>query len=154
MNLTPEELRQLQASNPDISVIGEESAPQPANDAQGKNTQPAQESRLERQFMTLWAILDGPELEREYIFHDSRRWRLDFAHPASKIGIEIHGGIHAKDEKKRGRHVRGVGFENDREKMNAARLMGWSVFELTPKFITADYLESMIWFVEQESTAE
>lgn len=37
-------------------------------------------SRLENRFETLWRALGGPELEREFRFHPTRRWRADFAH--------------------------------------------------------------------------
>ena len=131
--------------NPDISVLGETDAPQPENDTQRKNTQPAQESLLAVEFKRLWAILDGPELVQEYQFHDSRRWRLDFAHIDSKVGIEVHGGIHAN-----GRHTRGTGFENDREKMNAAIFCGWVVFELTTKFLTEDYVGEIVDYIDDK----
>lgn len=64
--------------------------------------------------------------EREYLFHPERKWRLDFAAPLNKIGIEVHGGIYVG-----GRHTRGKGFEKDREKMNEAQLLGWTVIEVT-----------------------
>lgn len=71
--------------------------------------------------------LEGlPEAVKEYAFHDKRRWRLDYAWPDKKIAAEIHGGVHSG-----GRHTRGAGFINDREKMNEAALLGWLVIEAT-----------------------
>ena len=64
--------------------------------------------------------------ELEYRFHPERRWRFDIAYPAIKVAIEIHGGVYAQ-----GRHTRGKGFTNDREKMNEAHGLGWKVFEFT-----------------------
>jgi very-short-patch-repair endonuclease len=60
--------------------------------------------------------------EREYRFHATRRWRFDFAFPAKKIAIELHGAIFTQ-----GRHSRGVGIEGDMEKINEAQLLGWDV---------------------------
>ena len=68
-----------------------------------------------------------PEPEREYRFHSRRRWRLDLAYPALRIGIEIEGGTWA-----RGRHTRGQGYADDCEKYNAAVLLGWRVLRYTP----------------------
>lgn len=66
---------------------------------------------------------------KEYKFHPKRRWRFDYADPKKKIAIEIHGGIW-----RGGRHTRGKGFANDREKMNEAIVLGWRVIELcTPE---------------------
>ena len=65
-----------------------------------------------------------PEPEREHRFHAPRRWRFDLAWPAFKVAAEIHGGTWV-----RGRHVTGVGFAGDREKMRTALLDGWLVLE-------------------------
>lgn len=65
-----------------------------------------------------------PEPEIEVRFHPIRKWRFDLGWPDEKIAIEIHGAVYAG-----GRHTRGKGFENDREKMNEAQLQGWKVFE-------------------------
>ena len=94
---------------------------------------------LTRRFETLWAALGGPALTKEYRFDKSRRWRFDFANVGLRIAIEIHGGIFSQ-----GRHVRGQGFSNDREKMNAAQLAGWRVVELDSTKINAAYLEPWI----------
>jgi very-short-patch-repair endonuclease len=67
---------------------------------------------------------------RELRFHPTRLWRFDFAFPDMKIAVEVHGGIH-----KAGRHTRGTGFRQDREKMNSAQLLGWIVLEVTPEHI-------------------
>jgi len=53
-------------------------------------------------------------------------WRFDFAWPNIRLAAEIEGGTWSK-----GRHVRGVGFENDCRKYNAAALMGWAVLRFT-----------------------
>lgn len=68
----------------------------------------------------------GDAVRSEHGFSPSRRWRLDFALPAQKIGFEYEGGIFAN-----GRHSRGLGLSNDAEKYNAAQLLGWRVFRFT-----------------------
>ena len=61
-----------------------------------------------------------PAFVREHYFHPTRRWRLDFAWPAVKLGVEIEGGIFS-----RGRHGRGSGIKGDIDKSNALTLLGW-----------------------------
>lgn len=64
-------------------------------------------------------------LVAEFRFDPVRKWRLDFAWPDRLVAVEIHGAVH-----RGGRHVRGTGFLNDREKMNTALAMGWRVVEV------------------------
>ena len=71
-----------------------------------------------------------PTPEKELQFHPVRKWRFDRAWPDHKVAVEIHGGIWTG-----GRHTRGRGFLNDREKMNTAQLMGWTVLEVCDKQI-------------------
>ena len=66
----------------------------------------------------------------EFKFHPKRRWRMDLAWPDEKLAVEIHGGVYIQ-----GRHNRGKGFTNDREKMNEAQLLDWKVIEVTPEHI-------------------
>lgn len=67
-----------------------------------------------------------PMPEREYRFAADRKWRLDLAWKGPRVAIEIHGATWTG-----GRHVTGQGFENDREKMREAALLGWRVGEFT-----------------------
>ena len=67
-----------------------------------------------------------PEPTMEYQFARPRKWRFDLAWPKLMIAVEIHGSIWT-----RGRHVRGRGFQKDREKMRAAVKKGWRVLEYT-----------------------
>lgn len=62
----------------------------------------------------------------EYEFHPTRKWKLDFAHPGKKIGVEVHGAVWTQ-----GRHTRGRGFLNDLEKSNAASMLGWAYLQYT-----------------------
>ena len=68
--------------------------------------------------------------QREFRFHPTRRWRLDFAFPIQKLGIEIEGGSWSG-----GRHTRGAGFEADCCKYNALALAGWRVLRFTPAMV-------------------
>lgn len=73
------------------------------------------------------AHLSGlPGWVTEHRFHPVRKWRLDYAWPEMKIALEVHGGVRSG-----GRHTRGTGFTNDREKMNTAASMGWIIIEAT-----------------------
>lgn len=83
-----------------------------------------QESKLR---LETAAHLSGlPVWVTEHRFHPTRRWRFDYAWPDQKIALEVHGGVHSG-----GRHNRGVGLTQDREKMNTAACMGWVVIEAT-----------------------
>ena len=75
-------------------------------------------------------LLEG--MVKEHKFHPDRKWRFDRAWPAKVggIAVEVDGGVHAG-----GRHTRGRGFEADLEKLNAAVLLGWTVFRFTPQMI-------------------
>lgn len=99
-------------------------------------------SALEDQFLKLWEV-KFPSLKLEREFSDieaweadllvrkkkkprSRRYRLDFAHPETRTGIEIQGAVYTG-----GRHVRGAGYERDCCKYNHAYTDGWTIFLLT-----------------------
>ena len=64
----------------------------------------------------------GLEFVPEFRFNPDRMWRLDYAIPSQRIGIEIQGATYAA-----GRHTRGAGYANDCEKLNAAQCLGWRV---------------------------
>ena len=71
-------------------------------------------SRLEDHFLILWKASGGAPLEREYRFHDKRRWRADFAHLQTRCRIEVEDGIWVN-----GRHNRTAGFKSDLEFLSA-----------------------------------
>ena len=83
------------------------------------------EAELDLHFRSL-----GLQPEREYRFHDVRRWRFDFAFPARLIAIECEGGHWTA-----GRHTRGKGFEQDCEKYNTAQELGWRIFRYTARMV-------------------
>jgi very-short-patch-repair endonuclease len=61
-----------------------------------------------------------PEPEREYRFHPTRKWRLDFAWPARLLAVEVEGGVY-----RGGGHTSVAGLKRDIEKSNALTLGGW-----------------------------
>ena len=94
------------------------------------------QSELERTFETHWQQLGGPVLQREYRFHPTRKWRLDFAfiRPGLRIGIECEGGTRSG----KSRHTTGDGYAKDCIKYNAATLAGWRLFRLTSDMLAND----------------
>jgi len=56
-----------------------------------------------------------------------------------KLAIEYHGGIYSG-----GRHVRGIGFEKDREKINTGQLDGWLILEVTEEMVKSGKAYEMI----------
>jgi len=79
-------------------------------------------SQLEETFAFQIAAYKLPAANREYRFHDKRRWRFDFAWPEKKVAVEIEGGVWTG-----GRHTSGAGFIADSEKYNTAAVLGWKV---------------------------
>ena len=98
-------------------------------------------SKLETRFLRMWGLLGGPQLEREYRFHPSRKWRADFVHIPSRTLIEIEGGVWV-----RGRHLRPRGFAADAEKYLEAALEGWRVLRLVDRQIKTPIVARIIGF--------
>ena len=90
-------------------------------------------SGLERSFaLALKSV--GVEMEQQYIFHPTRRWRMDFATvDGSKVCVEIDGGEFAN-----GAHNRGVRMAQDYEKRNEATMMGFAVLQFTGAMVKND----------------
>ena len=82
------------------------------------------------------------KLKEEVRFHPTRRWRFDFAHEATLVAIEVEGGTWVG-----GRHTRPAGFHKDCEKYNAANLLGWTVFRLTPQMIKGEFIQPIQEFI-------
>ena len=81
-----------------------------------------------------------PVPEQELKFHDTRKWRFDYAWPKHKVALEVEGGIFSG-----GRHTRGVGFLKDMEKYNEAVLLGWRVFRVSVPALTHLNTFIMLW---------
>jgi hypothetical protein len=96
-------------------------------------------SHLEELFEQFWLELypDIP-LEREVKSIPGRRFRLDFAHIPSKIGIEIEGQIWHKS-----RHTSGSGLLKSYEKHNLNVIHGWRVFQLAGDMIEPEWIHAI-----------
>jgi len=82
-------------------------------------------------------------LVEEHRFHETRKWRFDFAHLNSKTAIEIEGGVWSG-----GRHTRGAGYAKDAEKYNEANFAGWAVIRLVGPMITFENCEKIKALIE------
>ena len=69
----------------------------------------------------------------EFRFHPIRKFRLDFAWPEYKVGLEVDGGVWSG-----GAHGRGTGIVRDQEKTNLAAGLGWRILRCTPSKLMAD----------------
>ncbi len=92
-------------------------------------------SGAENIFAAIWQTNHGdlPAPEREYRFHDTRKWRFDFAWPDEMLAVEIDGGIWVG------------GHRQDRGRNNAAQVLGWRVLRYT----TDEMQDRPIQIVEQ-----
>lgn len=85
------------------------------------------ESDLEAKFLKLWAEHGTDDrMEREFRFIPERRFRLDFAFPDKKIGVEIEGDLWRLSG-----HTSGKGILRDIEKNNLAHLNGWRIYRVS-----------------------
>lgn len=66
----------------------------------------------------------------EHRFHPERRWRFDLAWPDRLLAVEVDGGGFVA-----GHHSRGVGMDDDAEKITSAVALGWRVARVTPRLI-------------------
>lgn len=71
-----------------------------------------------------------PDPVAEFRFHETRRWRFDYAFPAEKVALEIDGGVFMDGG---GRHTRGSGYRDDCEKLAEAAILGWRVIRCLPE---------------------
>lgn len=94
--------------------------------------------------LTLISFVPRNMIETEYRFAPPRRWRFDYAIPGTsetpyKIAIEFNGSVWTQ-----GRHTRGQGYINDREKINQAQIDGWLVLELTTEMVKSGKAYEMV----------
>lgn len=101
-------------------------------------------SDLEDAFIAAWRIAGSGPLITEYQFDENRKFRFDFAHVESKVGVELEGGIFGRrggkvcsacGHRPTGRHSRGMGFHEDCNKYNLAALNGWVIARFTAKHL-------------------
>jgi very-short-patch-repair endonuclease len=69
----------------------------------------------------------------------NRQYRLDYAFPDIKVGIETDGGIHTRGMG----HSTGEGIKRDMEKNNLAIINGWVVFRFSYCH-TKEYFDKLI----------
>lgn len=109
-------------------------APSPAdrlNTLIKKSKREALERTLDHQIKSLQLTIP---VEREYVFHPTRKWRFDFAIPELRIAIEVEGGTFSGKDT---RHTTGMGHHEDCNKYNAAAMLGWRVLRYTAKHIAS-----------------
>lgn len=80
-------------------------------------------------FVQVCAVFGLPEPKREYKFHPTRKWRIDYLFEANgrRVALEVEGGIWTQ-----GRHTRGSGFKKDMEKYNAISAAGIILLRVIP----------------------
>ena len=81
----------------------------------------------------------GVEVITEHKFHETRRWRFDYAIVDLKIALEVEGGVWTG-----GRHTSGAGFTKDTQKYNSATLLGWRVFRVVPSTLITEETFQML----------
>ena len=93
-----------------------------------------------------WLADRLPAYVREYQFSPERAFRLDFAVPSLKFGVEVEGGIWSQ-----GAHGRPWGILRDMEKGNLLTLLGWSTLRYTPAQVRSGVAirEITQWFKER-----
>ena len=109
-------------------------------------------SELEEMLLLDMKRLKLPIPEREWRFHPTRRWRLDFCWPGDRVACEVEGATWAN-----GRHNRGAGFEADCVKYAEAAIMGYRVIRVTKDMIedgrAVDLIERALNAAESDRTA-
>lgn len=78
-------------------------------------------SELELLFAQQLTLMRLPNPKREYAFLEDRGFRLDFAWPEQRVGVEVQGMVH---------RIKGR-FSADIEKRALALLGGWRVLEIS-----------------------
>lgn len=115
---------------------------------------PQAPSELEEAFALAWRarahLVAGaerwPDPERGFEFYPGRRWAFDFAWPDHLVAVECDGGQWKPGG---GRH----NTDDDREKLNAAALMGWRVLRYSlpmlddPEEVINEVMEALRWHV-------
>lgn len=91
----------------------------------------------------------GLEFEREYRFHNKRKWLADFYIPTLNLLVEVEGGVYDG-----GRHTRGKGYTEDCEKYNAAILRGYRLLRFTSWMVGAKARDTLLELIRREEHAE
>ncbi len=96
-----------------------------------------------------------PEPVPEYKFHPLRNWRVDYAFPYVKLGVEIEGGLFGKGKECPVCGRRSVAghssierLKKDMEKYTTLALAGWSLLRFLPEEVENGHAANVImdWF--------
>ena len=91
----------------------------------------------EGKFLLMLRAKKLPRPVPEFRFHAVRKFRLDWAWPEHRVGLEVDGGVWTG-----GAHGRGTGIVRDQEKTNLAAGEGWRILRCTPaKLATVETVE-------------
>lgn len=124
--MTVEEFKRLR--NGKLKTV--KSSAQKTIDREKRKANKDRAQKIEAEFFNQLSKQKIPLPEKEYMFHHTRRWRMDYAWVKLKVFVEQEGGIYSN-----GRHVRPQGFLEDKEKYNAAAEKGWLLLRYTPSEI-------------------
>jgi len=91
------------------------------------------------QFTRLLEIEIGVAVWPEYRFSAEKGYKLDYAIPEYRIGVECDGGIHKKGKSG---HSSGTGIQRDINKASCLAANGWLLIRRTPQqLITSETIE-------------
>lgn len=91
-----------------------------ATSAKTHATARSEPSELEKHLLMSIRAAGVPEPVREYRFHPTRKWRVDFCWPTHMLAVEVEGGLY-----RGGGHTSVAGLKRDIEKHRALTLMRW-----------------------------
>jgi hypothetical protein len=120
---------------------------------------PGPPSDLERDMAFRLARLSVPPWQRDYVFHPSRKWELDFAWPDLLIYVSVEGGISKSSHRTvaniykkmviNGRVVRVKvgekdGYSDDLEKHTEAAILGWLGVRVSRRMIESGLATELV----------
>lgn len=100
-----------------------------------------------------------PAWQRDYVFHPTRKWELDFAWPELRVYLSIEGGVYRSSHRSVRRvtlmyrtasgelvPVRGTkdGLANDLEKHTEAAILGWIGVRATGSMVDSGLALSLL----------
>ncbi len=81
------------------------------------------------------ATLDLLGFQREFVFHPTRKWRLDAADPETLVGVEYDGFVGASQGYANVGHTSINSMKRDAEKANEAALHGWILIRVNAETV-------------------
>ena len=103
-----------------------------------------------KQEIALWLAMMAPgAFVEEYRFHPTRRWKIDWAAPTLRLGLEYEGGVfHAA-----GGHRATGKFLRDLEKYSVAAAMGWRIIRCTAREVESGQVFEWLTMALEERAA-